>query len=406
MVVFASANAASFLDAERFSAPDRSSASVFSVARLAGRRSGTAVSAARRLRMSRAARAATSSRWSSDPTSAREGSYSTCAGAGALRPPRWTPRNGPAAVHRVGVRTAPRRRCDVAKMPSPRACGPALEEALATTRTPTCTDAGALTHAIVPGTRPPTLQTPTARPATAARRVRSRRNARSRENARRVRNAATPGAGPRSARTRDARLATPHRRDARETRGRFLSRLDARGSSLARAPPPQLMARAAAIPRQTCLVRSGGALSVATRGSRERSTVREPEIRPKKASKLIHFLTPKPLGKSERPRLENDGLLSPYAVFDCRDRGGWAVVAPTCVRGNRATPQRSATRGRRLRRPQRSRSFPRLRAGDESEGAGGRGLLASDAASRGTVVREELARTKLRRRVARRFETP
>jgi len=265
MVVFASANAASRGDAEWFSAPDPS-ASVFFVARLAEslRRSGTAeeVSAARRLRTSRAARAATSSSWSSDPTSAREGSYSTCAGAGALRPPRSTPRNGAAAVHRVGVRTAPRRRCDVARMPSPRACGPALEEALATTRTPTCTDAGALTHAIVPGTRPPTLQTPTARPATAARRVRSRRNARPRENARRVRNAATPRAGPRSARTRDARLATPHRRDARETRGRFLSRLDARGSSLARAsPPPQLMARAAAIPRQTCLVRSGGALS-------------------------------------------------------------------------------------------------------------------------------------------------
>lgn len=374
MVVFASANAASFLDAERFSAPDRSSASVLFVESLTGRRSGTAVSAARRLRTSRAARAATSSRWSSDPTSAREGSYSTCAGAGALRPPRWTPRNGPAAVHRVGVRTAPRRRCDVAKMPSPRA--PALEEALATTRTPTCTDAGALTHAIVPGTRPPTLQTPTARPATAARRVRSRRNARSRENARRVRNAATPGAGPRSARTRDARLATPHRRDARETRGRFLSRLDARGSSLARAPPPQLMARAAAIPRQTCLVRSGGALSVATRGSRERSTVREPEIRPKKASKLIHFLTPKPLGKSERPRLENDGLLSPYA--DCRDRGGWGCRGahmregqsrdPTTLGDARkASPAASAEPfvsptpcGRRERRRGRERS-PRIR---------------------------------------------
>ena len=269
MVVFASANAASrgdggFSETKPDPDPDPS-ASVFFVARLVERRSGTAeeeeVSAARRLRTSRAARAATASSWSSDPTSAREGSYSTCAGAGALRPPRWTPRNGAAAVHRVGVRTAPRRRCDVARMPSPRACGPALEEALATTRTPTCTDAGALTHAIVPGTRPPTLQTPTARPATAARRVRSRRNARPRENARRVRNAATPRAGPRSARTRDARLATPHRRDARETHGRFLSRLDARGSSLARASPPQLMARAAAIPRQTCLVRSGGALS-------------------------------------------------------------------------------------------------------------------------------------------------
>ena len=51
---------------------------------------------------------------------------------------------------------------------------------------------------------------------------------------------ATPRAGPRSTRTRDARLATRYRLDARKTRGRLLSRLDPRGSSLASASPPQL----------------------------------------------------------------------------------------------------------------------------------------------------------------------
>ena len=209
---------------------------------LAESRSGSASASAdaRRLRTSRAARAATGSSSSSDPRSAREGSQSTCAGAGALRSKRWTPRNGAAAVQRAGVRTAPRRRWEAARMPSARARRPALEAALATTRTPACTDAGAFTHAIGPRTRPPDLQTPTARPATAARRVRPRRNARSRQNAPPREKRATPRAGPRSTRTRDARLATPYRLDAREKRGRLLSRLDPRGSSLAHASPPQL----------------------------------------------------------------------------------------------------------------------------------------------------------------------
>ena len=240
MVDFASANPISASRESR----DSVSAPVLSPARLAesrSRRGSTeGADASVRLRTSRAARAATGSSSSSDPTSACEGSQSTRAGAGALRSKRWTPRNAAGAVHRAGVRTAPRRRWDAARMPSARARRPALEEALATTRVAACTDAGAFTHAIGPRTRPPALQTPTARPATAARRVRPRRNARSRQNAPPREKRATPRAGPRSTRTRDARLATRYRLDARETRGRLLSRLDPRGSSLARASPPQL----------------------------------------------------------------------------------------------------------------------------------------------------------------------
>ena len=173
---------------------------------------------------SRAARAATGSNSSSDPTSACEGSQSTRAGAGALRS-RWMP-NAAAAVHRAGVRTAPRRRWD-ARGPSARAAGRRWRRPWrprAWRRAPT----RAFTTPSAPDA-PAGPTDPDRSPATAARRVRPRRDARSRRT-RLVRNARrrAPDRARHGPETRDWKR---YRLDARETRGRLLSRLDPRGGA-------------------------------------------------------------------------------------------------------------------------------------------------------------------------------